>query len=69
MGMPVSAREWPFKLTDVKRLVQAVRDMQLPVTGVRFCPTDGSIHIDTSEPPEKLQEDGRPNSFDAVLGS
>jgi hypothetical protein len=68
----MSAREWPFKLTDVRRAIQAVQEMRLPVSGVRIEP-DGTIHIDTSPVPKPPTggevEIGRPNSFDQVLGS
>ena len=47
----MSARKWPFKLTDIRRAVQAVKDLNLPVFGVRVEP-DGSIYVDTSSPTE-----------------
>jgi hypothetical protein len=63
----MSARKWAFKLTDIRRVVQAVKDMHLPVFGVRVEP-DGSIYVDTSAAAaQPATENGRPNSFDQVL--
>jgi hypothetical protein len=62
----MSSREWPFKLSDAKRLAQAAMDLGLTVSGFHFNPTDGSLHIETVPRPAK--SDDRPNSFDQVLG-
>jgi hypothetical protein len=64
----MSAREWPFKLTDLKRLAQVAKDMGLTISGFSFNTTDGSLHVETLPPSAKLEVvDGRPNSFDQVL--
>ena len=63
----MSARKWPFRLTSVRRLVQAAQEMGLPVSGVTIGP-DGSIHIDTSAAKSAPVEGSKPNSFDSVLG-
>ena len=62
-------REMVF-LSDVKRAIQVAKDMRLPVSGYRTLP-DGSIEVLTSPPaaaPKPATENGRPNSFDQVLG-
>jgi hypothetical protein len=64
----MSARKWPFRLTSVRRLVQAAQEMGLAVSGVTIGP-DGSIHIETSALEAKAAAEGsKPNSFDQVLG-
>jgi len=64
----VSKERWSFKLSDVKRAIQVAKDMRLPVSGYRILP-DGSIEVITTPPKTKAPvQDGRPNSFDQVLG-
>jgi hypothetical protein len=49
----MSSREWPFKLTDAKRLAQVAKDAGLTITGLRFNPVTGEIHVDTTSPEAK----------------
>jgi hypothetical protein len=65
----MSARKWPFRLTDARRLVQAAEESKLTVYALRKDP-DGTIIVHTQPivpPAGEPAESGRPNSFDQVL--
>jgi hypothetical protein len=56
-----------FKVTDVRRGVDAVTGAGLAVAGVKY-EKDGSFTVITGTPPTEDKDAARPNSFDKVLG-
>jgi hypothetical protein len=64
----MSARSWPFKLTNVRRLIQAANESKLKVYSVR-CAPDGTITIDTqpiAPPAGQSVENSTGNPWDKV---
>jgi hypothetical protein len=63
----MSAKNWLVKPSAIRNAVRGVMSIGLPVREVRVS-AEGDIRILTGEP-EAPPEDGRPNTFDQVLGS